>query len=113
MKMISVIIKPFKVEEVRNALGRLGISGITLSEAKGFGHQKSRAQWYRGDGFMLEFVPKVELEVVIDAELVPRAVEAILAAAHTGKVGDGKIVVSDLEDIVRIRTGETGALAVA
>ncbi len=113
MKMISAIIKPFKVEEVREALAQLGVTGITICEAKGFGRQQSHSQQHRGQDFIVDYQPKVKIDVVIESALLPRAIDAILKAGRTGKRGDGKILVIDLEDTVRIRTGETGALAVA
>jgi nitrogen regulatory protein P-II 1 len=111
--MISAIIKPFKLEQVREALAQAGVTGITICEAKGYGNQKPRSFVHGRHDNLVDFVPKVEIEFVIDAQLLPAAIDAINRAARTGKSGDGKIVVSDIEDTVRIRTGETGALAVA
>jgi nitrogen regulatory protein PII len=113
MKMISAIIKPFKVEEVREALAQVGVTGITICEARGYGHQRLRADARPDRNFTVEFVPKVKVDVILDAGLLPHAIEAIMKAGRTGKRGDGMILVIDLEDTVRIRTGETGALAVA
>ena len=108
MKKIEAIIKPFKLDEVKDALHELGISGITVTEAKGFGRQKGHTELYRGAEYVVDFVPKVKLEVVLEAAQVERAVEAIRQAAHTGRIGDGKIFVYSVEEAVRIRTGETG-----
>jgi nitrogen regulatory protein PII len=113
MKMISAIIKPFKVEEVREALAQIGIGGITISEARGYGRQRPHAEPRRNRDFTVEFVPRMKVDVILDAGLLPQAIEAIRKAGRTGKRGDGMILVIDLEDTVRIRTGETGALAVA
>jgi len=111
MKLIVAIIKPFKLDEVREALAAVGVQGVTISEAKGFGRQKGHAHLYRGREYEVNFLPKIMLEIALDAEIVPRAIEAIQHAATTGKVGDGKIFVYDLEQVVRIRTGETGKAA--
>ena len=108
MKLIVAVIKPFKLEEVREALAQIGVQGLTVTESKGFGRQKGRAHQYRSPDFELSFLPKIKLEVAVAAETVPRAIEAIQAAGRTGKVGDGKIFVYDIEQMVRIRTGETG-----
>ena len=108
MKKIEAIIKPFKLDEVKDALHELGISGITVTEAKGFGRQKGHTELYRGAEYVVDFVPKVKLEVVLEAAQAERAVEAIRQAAHTGRIGDGKIFVYSVEEAVRIRTGETG-----
>jgi nitrogen regulatory protein P-II 1 len=108
MKKIEAIIKPFKLEEVKNALGEIGITGMTVLEVKGFGRQKGHSEIYRGAEYVVDFIPKVKLEVAVPAELVPAVVERILTAAQTGKIGDGKIFVFDLEEVVRIRTGERG-----
>ena len=112
MKMIMAVIKPFKLEEVREALTPLGIEGMTVSEVKGFGRQKGQTEIYRGAEYNVEFVPKVRLEIVTDNDRAERIVEAIRQSAHTGKIGDGKIFVYDVEQAVRIRTGETGDDAV-
>ena len=112
MKKIEAIIKPFKLDEVKEALHDVGITGITVLEAKGFGRQKGHTELYRGAEYVVDFVPKVKIEVVIQSSLAERAVEAIENAAHTGRIGDGKIFVSTIEEAIRIRTGETGADAV-
>ncbi len=112
MKKIEAIIKPFKLDEVKEALHDIGITGITVLEAKGFGRQKGHTELYRGAEYVVDFVPKVKIELVIQAALAERAVEAIANAAHTGRIGDGKIFVSTIEEAIRIRTGETGAEAV-
>ncbi len=111
MKLITAIIKPFKLDEVREALSNLGVQGITVTEVKGFGRQKGHTELYRGAEYVVDFLPKVKLETAVPDELVERAVEAIEAAARTGKIGDGKIFVTQLEQVVRIRTGETGPVA--
>ena len=109
MKKIEAIIKPFKLDEVKEALHEIGVSGITVTEAKGFGRQKGHTELYRGAEYVVDFLPKMKLEVVVDEDMVERAVEAIVAAARTGKIGDGKIFVSNVEQAIRIRTGEEGA----
>ena len=111
MKLITAIIKPFKLDEVREALSNLGVQGITVTEVKGFGRQKGHTELYRGAEYVVDFLPKVKLETAVPDALVERAVEAIEAAARTGKIGDGKIFVTQLEQVVRIRTGETGPVA--
>ena len=111
MKLVVAIIKPFKLDEVREALSALGIKGLTASEVKGYGRQKGQTEIYRGAEYNVNFLPKVKIELAVTDELAPRAVEAITTAAHTGKIGDGKIFVFDLVDAVRIRTGEQGAEA--
>jgi nitrogen regulatory protein PII len=108
MKLIVAIIKPFKLDETREALSQLGVSGITVTEVKGFGRQKGHTELYRGAEYVVDFLPKVKLEVAIEEERVDAAVEAITKAAHTGKIGDGKIFVYTLEQAIRIRTGQTG-----
>ncbi|NBX55689.1 MAG: P-II family nitrogen regulator [Betaproteobacteria bacterium] len=108
MKIITAIIKPFKLDEVREALSAIGVQGITVTEVKGFGRQKGHTELYRGAEYVVDFLPKVKIEVAIASDLVERAIEAIEGAARTGKIGDGKIFVHDLEQVVRIRTGETG-----
>ena len=108
MKMLTAIIKPFKLDEVREALSAIGVQGITVTEVKGFGRQKGHTELYRGAEYVVDFLPKVKIEAAIADELVDRAIEAIEGAARTGKIGDGKIFVSTLEQVVRIRTGETG-----
>ena len=112
MKKIEAIIKPFKLDEVKEALQEVGIQGITVTEAKGFGRQKGHTELYRGAEYVVDFLPKVKLEVVLEDQLVERAVEAIEQAARTGRIGDGKIFVSAIEEAIRIRTGETGSEAV-
>ena len=112
MKKIEAIIKPFKLDEVKDALHEIGIKGITVTEAKGFGRQKGHTELYRGAEYVVDFLPKVKLEVVLEASLVERAIEAIQQAAQTGRIGDGKIFVSAIDEAIRIRTGERGAEAV-
>ena len=112
MKLIMAIVKPFKLDEVREALGNAGVEGLTISEVKGYGRQKGQTEIYRGAEYTVNFVPKVQLEVVVDDGGVAKAIEAIKAAAGTGKIGDGKIFVLNVEDAVRIRTGETGTAAI-
>jgi nitrogen regulatory protein P-II 2 len=107
MKLIMAVIKPFKLDDVREALTPLGVQGLTVSEVKGFGRQKGQTEIYRGAEYHVNFLPKVKIEVAVDSELAEKVVEAIMKAAHTGKIGDGKIFVLDLERAVRIRTGET------
>ena len=109
MKKIEAIIKPFKLDEVKEALQEVGLKGMTVTEVKGFGRQKGHTELYRGAEYVVDFLPKVKVEVVLDDALVERAVEAIQAAAKTDRIGDGKIFVYDLEQAIRIRTGETGA----
>ena len=108
MKMVTAIIKPFKLDEVREALSAIGVQGITVTEVKGFGRQKGHTELYRGAEYVVDFLPKVKIEAAVDDALIDRVIEAIEAAARTGKIGDGKIFVSPLEQVVRIRTGETG-----
>jgi len=108
MKIVTAIIKPFKLDEVREALSAIGVQGITVTEVKGFGRQKGHTELYRGAEYVVDFLPKVKIEAAIAAELVEQVIEAIEGAARTGKIGDGKIFVSSLEQVVRIRTGETG-----
>jgi nitrogen regulatory protein PII len=108
MKLITAIIKPFKLDEVREALSGIGVQGITVTEIKGFGRQKGHTELYRGAEYVVDFLPKVKVEVALADDLVERAIEAIENAARTGKIGDGKIFVTPLEQVVRIRTGETG-----
>ena len=109
MKLVTAIIKPFKLDEVREALTTLGIQGLTVSEVKGFGRQKGQTEIYRGAEYSVSFLPKVKIEVVVGDDLAESVIEAIQKAANTGRIGDGKIFVFDLEQVVRIRTGETGA----
>ena len=108
MKKVEAVIKPFKLDEVKKALSAVGVSGLTVTEVKGFGRQKGHAELYRGAEYVVEFLPKVKIEVAIPDALVPRVIEAIASAARTEKIGDGKIFVSPLEEVVRIRTGERG-----
>ena len=112
MKQITAIVKPFKLEEVREALADCGVTGLTVTEVKGFGRQKGHTELYRGAEYVVDFLPKVKIEVAIGDDLVDRVIEAITKAANTGKIGDGKIFVTALEQIIRIRTGETGIDAV-
>ncbi len=108
MKMVTAIVKPFKLDEVREALSALGIQGLTVTEVKGFGRQKGHTALYRGAEYVVDFLPKVKVEAAVDDAIVDRVIEAIESAARTGKIGDGKIFVSPLEQVLRIRTGETG-----
>ena len=109
MKMLTAIIKPFKLDEVREALSDIGVQGITVTEVKGFGRQKGHTELYRGAEYVVDFLPKVKVDVALSDELLERAIEAVEAAARTGKIGDGKIFVSPLEQVVRILTGEAGS----
>ena len=111
MKKIEAIIKPFKLDEVKDALNQIGLKGITVLEAKGFGRQKGHTELYRGAEYVVDFLPKVKIELIIEDEMVEQAVEAIRSSAHTGRIGDGKIFVFDLASATRIRTGETGDTA--
>ena len=108
MKMITAVIKPFKLEEVREALADCGVTGLTVTEVKGFGRQKGHTELYRGAEYVVDFLPKVKIEAAVSDDLVERVIEAIETSARTGKIGDGKVFVYDLEQVVRIRTGETG-----
>lgn len=108
MKLITAIIKPFKLDDVREALSEIGVAGVTATEVKGFGRQKGHTELYRGAEYVVDFLPKVKLEIAVAEEVVDQAVETIVKAANTGKIGDGKIFVSSLEQVIRIRTGETG-----
>jgi nitrogen regulatory protein P-II 2 len=108
MKLVSAIIKPFKLDDVREALGDIGVSGITVIEVKGFGRQKGHTELYRGAEYVVDFLPKIKVEIAVDDGLVDKVIEAVSAAARTGKIGDGKIFVFDLDQVIRIRTGETG-----
>jgi nitrogen regulatory protein PII len=112
MKLVSAIIKPFKLDEVRDSLTGVGVSGLTVSEVKGFGRQKGQTEIYRGAEYLVSFLPKVKIEIVVDDSQVERAVEAIQKAAHTGKIGDGKIFVLPVDEVIRIRTGEKGEDAI-
>ena len=111
MKFVSAIIKPFKLDEVREALSEVGVSGITVTEVKGFGRQKGHTELYRGAEYVVDFLPKVKIEAAVEDGILERAIEAIEKSARTGKIGDGKIFVSPVEHVIRIRTGETGASA--
>ena len=112
MKKIEAIIKPFKLDEVKESLQELGVQGMTVLEAKGYGRQKGHTELYRGAEYVVDFLPKIKVEVVVSDDLLTPALDAIQAAARTGRIGDGKIFVSDISEVVRIRTGETGAAAV-
>ncbi|EAR10896.1 P-II family nitrogen regulator [Reinekea blandensis] len=112
MKLVSAIIKPFKLDDVREALSEIGVQGITVTEVKGFGRQKGHTELYRGAEYVVDFLPKVKVEVAISDDVVDQSIEAISKAANTGKIGDGKIFVTTLEQAVRIRTGETGDEAI-
>ena len=111
MKKIEAIVKPFKLDEVRESLSELGVTGLTVTEVKGFGRQKGHTELYRGAEYVVDFLPKVKIEAAIQSDLLDRVIEAIEKAANTGKIGDGKIFVFDLEKVIRIRTGETDAAA--
>tara|TARA_R110000850_G_C9996329_1_gene468415 strand:+ start:44519 stop:44857 length:339 start_codon:yes stop_codon:yes gene_type:complete len=111
MKLITAIIKPFKLDEVREALAEIGVSGLTVAEVKGFGRQKGHTELYRGAEYVVDFLPKIRIDVVLPATMVEEAVEAVIKAAHTGKIGDGKIFVMPVEQAIRIRTGESGTEA--
>ena len=108
MKMVSAVIKPFKLDEVRVALSSLGVQGITVTEVKGFGRQKGHTELYRGAEYVVDFLPKVKIEIAVDESILDRVIEAIEQSARTGKIGDGKVFVFELEQVIRIRTGETG-----
>jgi nitrogen regulatory protein P-II 1 len=112
MKKIEAVIKPFKLDEVKDALHEIGLQGLTVMEAKGFGRQKGHTELYRGAEYVVDFLPKVKIEVVCDDDMVERAVEAIVSAARTGRIGDGKIFISPVEEVIRIRTGERGSDAI-
>jgi nitrogen regulatory protein P-II 2 len=112
MQLVTAIIKPFKLDDVRDALSEVGVNGITVTEVKGFGRQKGHTELYRGAEYIVDFLPKIKVETAVTDDLVERVVEAIVQAAATGKIGDGKVFVSKLEEVVRIRTGETGAQAI-
>lgn len=111
MKLVEAVIKPFKLDEVKDALLEMGIEGMTVSEVKGFGRQKGHKETYRGQEYTIEFVPKVKIEVAVTDALVPKVTDAIIRAAKTGSIGDGKIFIRELSDVIRIRTGETGDTA--
>jgi nitrogen regulatory protein P-II 2 len=108
MKLITAIVKPFKLDDVREALSEIGVTGVTVTEVKGFGRQKGHTELYRGAEYVVDFLPKTKVEVAVSSPLLDQALEAIIKAAGTGKIGDGKIFVTDLEQVIRIRTGETG-----
>jgi len=112
MQLVTAIIKPFKLEDVRDALSSVGVNGITVTEVKGFGRQKGHTELYRGSEYVVDFLPKIKIETAVTDELTERVVDAIVQAAATGKIGDGKVFVHKLEEVVRIRTGETGAQAI-
>ncbi len=112
MKKMEVVIKPFKLEDVKDALAEIGITGMTVSEVKGYGRQKGHSELYRGAEYTVDFMPKIKLDIVVNDEDVDKVVETVIESAKTGKIGDGKIFISDIEKIVRIRTGETGSEAV-
>ena len=112
MKLVTAILKPFKLDEVREALADIGVNGLTVSEVKGFGRQKGHTELYRGAEYVVDFLPKVKIEALITEELVEQCLEAIQKSARTGKIGDGKIFVMDVEQVIRIRTGETGEAAI-
>ncbi|MGH8849367.1 MAG: P-II family nitrogen regulator [Casimicrobiaceae bacterium] len=112
MKKVEAIIKPFKLDEVREALSEIGVSGLTVTEVKGFGRQKGHTELYRGAEYVVDFLPKVKVEVIVADNLVERAIDSIVKAARTGKIGDGKIFITAVEQVVRIRTGESGEAAV-
>ncbi|MDD1605074.1 MAG: P-II family nitrogen regulator [Methylococcaceae bacterium] len=112
MKLITAIIKPFKMDDVREALSEIGVAGVTATEVKGFGRQKGHTELYRGAEYVVDFLPKIKLEIAVADDVVDKAVQTIVNAANTGKIGDGKIFVSNLEQVIRIRTGETGEEAI-
>ena len=112
MKQITAVVKPFKLEEVREALAECGVTGLTVTEVKGFGRQKGHTELYRGAEYVVDFLPKVKIEIVLSDEMVPKALEAIERSAKTGRIGDGKIFVSSVEEVIRIRTGERGEEAI-
>ena len=112
MKLVTAIIKPFKLDDVRESLSEIGVQGITVTEVKGFGRQKGHTELYRGAEYVVDFLPKVKIEIVVPDDAVETAIDSILKAAHTGKIGDGKIFVTAVEQVIRIRTGETGEAAV-
>ncbi len=112
MKLVTAVIKPFKLDDVRTALSEIGVQGLTVTEVKGFGRQKGHTELYRGAEYVIDFLPKVKLELVLDDDVVDAAIEAISKSAQTGKIGDGKIFVTPCEEVIRIRTGETGSDAI-
>ena len=109
MKLVTALIKPFRLDDVRDAVATLGVQGMTVTEVKGFGRQKGHTELYRGAEYVVDFIPKVKVEIAVAVDLVDQVVEAVIRAAQTGKIGDGKIFVTDIEQVVRIRTGETGS----
>lgn len=111
MKIVSAVIKPFRLDDVRSALSDIGINGLTVYEVKGFGRQKGHTELYRGAEYVVDYIPKVKIDVAVDDELVDQVIDAIIESARTGKIGDGKIFVTNLENVVRIRTGESGSTA--
>jgi len=112
MKLVTAIVKPFKLDDVREALSEIGVQGITVTEVKGFGRQKGHTELYRGAEYVVDFLPKVKIEVAVSSDIADQTIEAIIKAANTGKIGDGKVFVSSLEQVIRIRTGETGEEAI-
>lgn len=112
MKKVEAVIKPFKLDEVREALSAIGVNGLTVTEVKGFGRQKGHTELYRGAEYVVDFLPKIKIEVILASDMVDSAIEAIIKSAHTGKIGDGKIFVTSVEQVIRIRTGETGEAAI-
>ena len=112
MKKVEAVIKPFKLDEVREALSAIGVNGLTVTEVKGFGRQKGHTELYRGAEYVVDFLPKIKIEVILATDMVDSAIEAIIKAAHTGKIGDGKIFVTSVAQVIRIRTGETGEAAI-
>ncbi|MFT7127328.1 MAG: nitrogen regulatory protein PII [Pseudoalteromonas tetraodonis] len=112
MKMVTAVIKPFKLDDVREALATIGVTGMTVTEVKGFGRQKGHTELYRGAEYVVDFLPKVKLEIAVSSDVVEQVIETVISAANTGKIGDGKIFVSSIDQIVRIRTGETDEQAV-
>lgn len=112
MKLVTAIIKPFKLDDSRDALSAIGVQGLTVTEVKGFGRQKGHTELYRGAEYIVDFLPKVKIEIAVDDELVDQVIEAITSSTNTGKIGDGKIFVSSIEQVIRIRTGETGSDAI-
>ena len=112
MKLITVIIKPFKLDDIRDALSELNVAGMTVTEVKGFGRQKGHTEMYRGAEYVVDFLPKIKVEIAVPDDIVERALDTIIEVARTGKIGDGKVFVSELEQVVRIRTGETGEQAI-
>lgn len=112
MKKIEAVIKPFKLDEVREALSAIGVNGLTVTEVKGFGRQKGHTELYRGAEYVVDFLPKIKVELILTEAMVEPAIEAIIKSAHTGKIGDGKIFVTNVEQVIRIRTGETGESAI-